>query len=64
MRIWLPGSRMPDRSALMVMFPELTRLRSDRLPESFRFTVLEDTAVTIRPFSLRRDSPSHTMGIL
>ena len=64
MRIWLPGSRMLLRSALMVMLPELTLLRSDRFPESFRFTVLEDTAVTIRPFSFSTDSPSQTMGIL
>ena len=55
---------MPDRSALMVMLLELTRLRSDRLPESFRFTVLEETAVTIRPLPLSTLSPSHTMGIL
>ena len=64
MGIWVPGSRIFERSALMVMFAELTLLRSERLPDRRRFTVLEETAVTIRPFSFRTDSPSQTMGML
>ena len=64
MGIWVPGSRILLKSALMVILAELTLLRSDRFPDRRRFTVLEETAVTIRPFSFSTDSPSHTMGIL